>query len=986
MKFLAVKLPLIIIFLTCFVTIVEASEPSEIGNFYEPSEIVVQDEVRELFVNSAIKREMGKNELHVYSFRGESGKCLHLSVEQQGTDVIVTLVSPSNQTLAFVERANTLQGPENLTFVLPEDGIYTVKIQSGNWVEIKNGYTIELKPFSVPNEIDLKRIEAEKLVSEADSLSFDSKRRVESVEKFNRAIALWDELGEEYEKTVAYYGIGWTYINEGDFENAAIAFGKAAEDARRSGENFMLAHSLRGAAIANSNLGEYVSAVIYSQESISIFRAFEMPRYVGTGLQSLGYAHYFLEDYPNALRSFNEALDYRRKAKDQNGEILTLTALVKTHSRLENYALALQLIEQAKQKTENAKLSTKTEILIEEGWTLIFLKRFADAEKPFTEALKNYQTENSVSGQAIAYCGLGIIKQNKKQLKEALSDIEKSLELIESLREKLSDNAFRLSFSATNQSYYEIYINLLMQFHQIYPNENFDAKAFEASEKARARVLLDLVSESGFLSQRNLPPELKNKLQVTQTRYSANLKEWKRLSRTKNDATLKDLNLQIQTTVLEKRKLEAEVKSKFAGKPEFQAFHSFSADGIQNLLDDDTILLEFGLYKNNYGSENSYLWAVTKDKIKGFTLPSRISIEQKVNRAYQLLTVRNNFSASLSEREKQLKIKQAENEYQQVSGELSKMLLEPLVKENLLKSKKKLLIVSNGILQSLPFAALPNPFSTNKAEYLISNFEIVNLPSASILGALREREKNRIAPDKTALVLADPVFSEKDERFSAVNLPSKSSVTVNSKSVLRLADYFTNDDLPRLFNTRFEAEKISSFLPPAQKRVELDFNATVESVTKTDLSNYRILHFATHALIDDETPELSGIVLSMFDNKRQPREGFLLSGDIFELKLNADLVVLSGCRTGLGKPVRGEGFVGLTQSFMYAGASRLLTSLWSVEDRATAQLMANFYKYHLAKKMSAAAALKEAQKEMSKNPRWQSPYYWAAFTLQGEYK
>ena len=574
-------------------------------------------------------------------------------------------------------------------------------------------------------------------------------------------------------------------------------------------------------------------------------------------------------------------------------------------------------------------------------------------------------------------------------MKDALADIEKSLALIENLRGKLSDNNFRLSFSATSQLYYEIYINLLMELHRNYPNEGYDAKAFEASEKTRARVLLDLMNESAVFQQSNAPPELKNRVRALQTRYVANLKEWKRLSRAKDDAALKRLNLEIQATLLKKREIEAEFKNKSTGKSEFQVFRALSAEDIQSLLDDETVLLEFGLYSNNYGGESSYVWAITKNKISGFTLAPRGVIEEKVNRAYQLLTVRNNLSADLSPAEKHLKINEAENKYRRLSGELSALLFDPLIKNNLLASKKRLLIVSNGILQSLPFAALPNPVDKTGSSYLMSDFETVNLPSAAILGALRERRKSRISPEKTAFVLADPVFSEKDRRFEPANFKLKSDRSKNksnNRTVLRLVDYFAQNDLPRLFNTRFEAEKISSLLSADQKLIELDFGAAVESVKENDLSKYRILHFATHALIDDETPELSGIALSMFDEKRRPLEGFLLSGDIFQLKLNADLVVLSGCRTGLGKPALGEGYVGLTQSFMYAGASRLLTSLWSVEDRATAELMARFYKYHLEKKLPAAAALKEAQKEMSESPRWQSPYFWAAFTLQGEYK
>lgn len=961
-------------------TFSKAAEPDDAPVLPDDFKNYVETESDALIVNEPLTRGMDKNQLHFYTFRGEAEKCLRLAVEQKGTNVIVTLISPSKQKLAFVERSNTLLGPENMTFVLPESGIYTVEIKSNDWVEVKNGYTIELKPFTVPTADDLKRIEAERLVSEGDLLSFDSEsvKRKESIIKFKRAIDLWDDLGEEYERDVAYYGLGWAYLNEGDYENAAAIFGKGAENFRLSGERFMLAHCLRANAFTNSRMGEYVNAVIYSQESVSIFRTFEMSRYIGAGLQALGYAQYFLEDYSNALGNFNEALEHRRKSKDANGEILTLTALAKTHSRMKNYLSALEFIQNARGKAGNSKLDTQTEILIEEGWILLDLRRLVEAEKSFAAALDNYRAINSVSGQATAYFGLGLIKQQRKELKPALEEVEKSLELIENLRGKLTDNNFRLSFSAANQFYYEIHINLLMELHRAYPNKGYDARAFAASERARARVLLELMNESGFSSRQNVPLDLKDKLRVLRTRYIANLKEWKRLSRINDKAALKILNVEIQKTILEKRQIEAHVKNNFSNKNELRGFFPVSAENIQALLDDETILLEFGLYRNNYGDENSYLWVVEKNKIKGFTLAPRSVIEEKINRAYRLLTVRNELSKNPSGRERQ-----AETEYRQVSAELSKILLEPLIKENLLGGKKKLLIVANGILQSLPFAALPNPSAAD--EYLISSFEIVNLPSASILAALRERQNRRGAREKTAMVLADPIFSRHDERFAAANLNSQSDPG-ETRPVLRLTDYFTENDLPRLFSTRFEAEQISSYLPDDQKRIAIDFNATVESVTKTDLSNFRILHFATHALIDDEMPELSGIALSMFDRKRQPLEGFLLSGDISDLKLNADLVVLSGCRTGLGKPVRGEGFVGLTQSFMYAGASRLLTSLWSVEDRATAQLMANFYKYHLDKKMTVPAALKEAQKEMSRHPRWKNPYFWAAFTLQGEFK
>ena len=164
-----------------------------------------------------------------------------------------------------------------------------------------------------------------------------------------------------------------------------------------------------------------------------------------------------------------------------------------------------------------------------------------------------------------------------------------------------------------------------------------------------------------------------------------------------------------------------------------------------------------------------------------------------------------------------------------------------------------------------------------------------------------------------------------------------------------------------------------------------DFAAIIGRHQRTTWE-YRIVHFATHGLINNQHAELSGIVLSLVDERGQPQNGFLRIYDIYNMNLKADLVVLSACQTALGKDIKGEGLVGLTRAFMYAGATRVVASLWQADDRGTAALMNRFYEGMLAQRQSPAAALRNAQLSMWKDKRWRHPRYWAAFTLQGEWK
>jgi CHAT domain-containing protein len=260
----------------------------------------------------------------------------------------------------------------------------------------------------------------------------------------------------------------------------------------------------------------------------------------------------------------------------------------------------------------------------------------------------------------------------------------------------------------------------------------------------------------------------------------------------------------------------------------------------------------------------------------------------------------------------------------------------------------------------------------------------------------RELENRQPAPRNLA-VIADPVFDANDERLKTLgNQETFKNVAVakveqgsTDATATRKLEHVTEDKLTvsRLPFTRQEAEQILAVAASGSNSMEaVDFKANRATVLSPELGQYKYIHFATHGYLDTERPNLSAIVLSMVNEKGEPQNGFLRAHEIYNLNLPAELVVLSACQTGLGKEIKGEGLIGLTRGFMYAGAKRVVVSLWNVSDKATADLMQRFYREMLSNKQRPAVALRTAQIEMWKQKQWQSPYYWAPFVIQGDWK
>ena len=331
------------------------------------------------------------------------------------------------------------------------------------------------------------------------------------------------------------------------------------------------------------------------------------------------------------------------------------------------------------------------------------------------------------------------------------------------------------------------------------------------------------------------------------------------------------------------------------------------------------------------------------------------------------------------------------------------MLLGPIldrVAGKRLTEGKRLAIAADGALWYVPFAALLIP---EREVSLIVEHEIVQVPSAAVLRELRRSRTGRSRPAGAVALLADPVFETTDLRVQAIQAARPSSAQ-EPRATATIAqagpppardvwsDVFRGSGLSaregtfeRLPWTRQEADAIVEAAAERKVLRALDFRASRELATGTELSNYQVVHFATHGILDTQHPQLSGLVLSQIDEQGAPRDGFLRLHDVYQMHLSADLVVLSGCETALGKNLRGEGIVGLTHGFIHAGASQVLATLWPVRDRATAEMMRRFYRGLFRDGLSPSAALRQAQIEMSNERPWRSRFYWAAFVLQGDW-
>jgi CHAT domain-containing protein len=802
---------------------------------------------------------------------------------------------------------------------------------------------------------------------------------------FNQALEIWQNRSDRRWQGITLTAMGRLYTRLGESQDALNLFNHAREIIEPVGDRIELGRILSGIAYVYSLLDEKRQALDYYGQALHLYKSTGYLAAQSDMLYAIGNVYYSIGKHENALEYLEQSLSLSIAMKNMRGRADALRGIGTVYGSMGNRTKALYYYTRALPFYQNER-SLRWESVtlqeigqIHEGWG-----QKQKALQYYTRALSLTLAAEHRFGEASTLYNIARVERGLGKLTEARSRIEAAVRTIESLRTKVTGQDLRNSYFASVRQHYEFYVDLLMQLHAQQPDSAFDEAAFEVSERARARSLLESLTaarvgisqkvDSGLLDQERAVRMELNRKASDRILLNAN--------HTPEEAAA--IGKEVDNLSRQHRELEAQIRVASLDYATLIQQQPLKLKTIQQqAVDDDALLLEYSL-----GEERSYLWAVTKSGVSSYELPGRAEVEALANQVRDILTAPR-FVEGESFEQRQARLNESETNYWQAASSLSKMLLGPAAAQ---LEKKQLIIVADGALQYIPFGALPDPQSTDDSLVpLMVDHQVTYQPSASTLATLRNKIESRQPASKMLAVFADPVFEKDDSRLSAAREPTTndSPEQGRTETYRALRDVGIAGDgrsIPRLFASRDEANAIMAVTSSTLSLKAIGFEASKGLATGPELSQYRIIHFATHGVLDSETPELSGLVLSLFDKDGQPQDGFLRLNDVYNLDLPADLVVLSACNSALGKQIKGEGLIGLTRGFMYAGAARVMASLWKVDDEATAELIKHFYQEMLAEKKAPAEALRQAQIAMWQQKRWRSPYFWAPFVLQGEYK
>lgn len=815
----------------------------------------------------------------------------------------------------------------------------------------------------------------------------------EALESFRQALDVFQQAGEQgFWQANVLLNLATVYGSLGEPDAALASTRQVLELQRALGDRRGQARTLNNLGVLYYNLGDFDAALEAYGPALALVRELGDRLQEAAFLHNLGTAYYGLGDYERALDYFEQALAIRREAGATKGEVRTEIAIANTRLRLGETAPALAVTRRAAEAASAASdregemlarlllgqrltagepaaalaelaraldLARQLEDRLSEASSLRLLgeaQLVSQQPEPASRTLEQaLDLARSVRMPALEVEALTALARAERRLgrpAEARTRTEEALQLLETLRTTETDPDLRASFLAAQRAAFELEIDLLMEQERRNPGQGYAQQALAVSERARARSLLDLLQEARADVREGVDPALRDRERGLLVRLNAKAgRQAELMSRPSTAERRRSAEEEVRSVLDELAQVEEEIRRR---SPRYAALTrpqlATSAE-IQSLLDGETLLLEYWL-----GEDRSFLWVVDQGSVTGVELPPRERIEAAARAAYDRLAI----------------LAPGDGQLEPAAASLSRMLLGPVAGR---LGKHRLIIVADGELQYIPFGALPLPDSSVLP--LLARHEIVNAPSASAV-ALQRRLPYRSPPEGTVAVLADPVFDATDPRLAA----QAANQTANGG---RLRSTSSPTSFLRLPWSRREAEAIAAAVPAGRSLVALDFRASRATALSPELAGYRIVHFATHGIIDSRTPALSGLMLSRVDEHGAPLEGFLGLRDVYNLRLGADLAVLSGCETALGKQVRGEGLVGLTQGFLYAGARQVVASLWRIEDQATAELMSRFYRGLLVEGRAPAAALRQAQLAIRDGKRWRSPYYWSGFVLQGDW-
>jgi CHAT domain-containing protein/tetratricopeptide (TPR) repeat protein len=934
----------------------------------------------------------------------QTGQYIHAVADQESSDVVLTLFGPRGLQLLKVDSLTAAPAPpfpaEEVHWVADGPGELRIelKVSSGS----RGACGLRLVEKRPATAADRRRATAEADLARAHEL-----RRTRKPEPCRAGVAPYEsaqrgfaDLGLPQRRAEALFGLGQLQQECLHDDRAALRAFTAVEPLSAGDPAFeAFARQRRGTLLYN--LGDLDGAIAEDRQALALRHRLGDRAGEAEAASNLGAALHQRGRYDEAAASFDSALALWKPGDDPGKRAQTLLNqgqldrdLGKVAQARERFTAALALSRQAKNRTDEAIARHSLGLLALDGGqpaealrllqgalelrppgshgkaaTLNTLGavyrqlgRPEDARRSYVEALAIFRSLGEAQGQADALGNLGWWEAANGNAAAALDDfdhavglfrrladppdmawalagkawvlrrggdleqartlMEEALAAVERHRFRQTSYTTRADFLATQQGRYDFLVDLLVDMHNA-------AAALEVNERSLARSLLDGLAASGARPDpRGAAPELRSQEKELEDQIDGLAARETVLAQDAGAAALlRPVEAELRSRWDELDRVRAELRSR---DPRYAALTQpwpwKAVDVQRKLLDRDTLLLEYRL-----GEKRSFLWAVTPDSLACFVLPGRAEIEQVARQACALAA--------------RSKSRRAELSAGPLLAQLSRLLLGPVAR---LLPGKRLLVVGDGILQSVPFAALPEG-----GEPLVARHEIASLPSVSVLGELRRETAGRQPAPKALWVLADPDFGGLFDRL--------------------------------LFSGKEAAAVLD--LAPAPKRLLQGREANRTAVLSGDLRDYRVLHFATHGSFPADDPGGGRLMLAQLGPDGRPeRNGFLYLADIYGLDLRADLVVLSACESALGREVRGEGVMGMTRGFFYAGAERVLVSLWNVDDEVTVELMRRFYAGMLAGGLSPAAALRAAQDSIRRREHWRSPYYWAGFTLQGEWR
>jgi len=890
------------------------------------------------------------------------GDALEVVVEQRGSDVALRLRDPRGNTVLEIDSPNGLRGRERLLAVAERAGPFTLEIALQPRAPLA-GFRKRLVAVRPATAADRRSAAAELdfYAGEQARKSRARRRLPAAVDHYRRALRAQLAVHDTAAAARSAARLAWAHEELGEYLQARAAYARALElgpddlDDRLSARNHLgwlqyrlgapeeAVSVLKGSpalaapgsepmyeAGAENNLALACQSLGRNGEAERrLLRARELWRGLGRAcdepvtLANLGDLHVDLGLAPSALAFFDRALALGCDRQERLVPLLRSQAMA--YERLGRrerarkiYARALAAARAAGHPVEEAL------VLNALGGLLLGDGQAAQALAVHGEALALATANRDLRGQANALSNLGYIHERLGRPRAALPLLERALSLYARLGEPGAEAAV-------------LYATALAQ------------RGLGRLGGARTSIEAAVAKLESLRRHVPAPSHRASFVEARFDSYELAVDLLMGLHRRSPGAGFDVAAFEAVERVRARTLREALAAGRPAPRlPEIQ----------RELADADTLLLAYFL-----GEERSFVWRVNRTGLVAHELPGRAEIEALARPAHRLLAG--------SARPNALGASKA------ALAELSRCVLAPVAGRGL---PARLVVVADGALAAVPFAALPDP--AHPGEPLLVRHEVVSSPSASVLAELRRKPVARTAPDRLLLVVADPVFGIEDPRLGPA---ARDCAAPPPAALTRTAEALGLEALERLPFSGVEAERILALAPPGSGRRLTGFDASRETVLTASLGSYRIVHFATHAVAHAD-PRLSSVVLSLVDPRGAPRDGLLRADELARLDLPAELIVLSACHTAAGAEVRGEGVLGLSRAALRSGARRVLVSLWAAEDAATAELMTVFYGGLLHRGLSPAAALREAQLALRRQPRWSAPAHWAGFVLQGEWR